>query len=246
MTAPDLSGAAAYLAGIADRLAALTTTQTDAIGAAAAACVDTMRRDGLIYIFGTGHSHLMAEEGHYRAGGLACVVPILASSVMLHEGAVVSGTLERMSGLADPLLGRYPIGPEDTLFVFSNSGVNAVPVEAAKHGRAKGAKVIAITSIAYSQAAAAGRPILADNADIAIDNQGPPGDASVTPAEGLSVGPVSTVLGAAILNAVLAEAVTRMVQAGETPPAYISANMPGAKARNEALVAHYRARNPHL
>lgn len=246
MTSTALSGAAAYLAGIADSIAALTATQSEAIGAAAAACVDTIRRDGLIYIFGTGHSHLMAEEGHFRAGGLACVVPILASSVMLHEGAVVSGALERMAGLAAPLLGRYPIGPADTLFVFSNSGVNAVPVEAARHGRDKGATVVAVTSIAYSQAAAAGRPTLAETADIAIDNQGPPGDALVTAAEGLTVGPVSTVLGAAIWNAVLTEAVARLAASGEVAPAYISSNMPGSKERNAALVERYRTRNPHL
>jgi uncharacterized phosphosugar-binding protein len=246
MTAPALSGASAYLAGIADRIAALAATQGAAIGAAAEACVETIRRDGLIYIFGTGHSHLMAEEGHFRAGGLACVVPILASSVMLHEGAVVSGVLERMTGLADPLLSRYPIGPDDTLFVYSNSGVNAVPVEAARYGKARGARVVAVTSIAYSKAAAAGRETLAEIADIAIDNQGPPGDASVTAAEGLIVGPISTVLGAAIWNAVLTETVARLAQSGEVAPAYISSNMPGSKDRNAALVERYRTRNPHL
>jgi len=113
MTSTALSGAAAYLAGIADRIADLTATQSEAIGAAAAACVETIRRDGLIYIFGTGHSHLMAEEGHFRAGGLACVVPILASSVMLHEGAVVSGALvesdraHRRRSTLDPLTGLF-------------------------------------------------------------------------------------------------------------------------------------------
>jgi uncharacterized phosphosugar-binding protein len=188
----------------------------------------------------------MAEEGHFRAGGLACVVPILASSVMLHEGAVVSGVLERMTGLADPLLSRYPIGPDDTLFVYSNSGVNAVPVEAARYGKARGARVVAVTSIAYSKAAAAGRETLAEIADIAIDNQGPPGDASVTAAEGLIVGPISTVLGAAIWNAVLTETVARLAQSGEVAPAYISSNMPGSKDRNAALVERYRTRNPHL
>ncbi|WP_442185466.1 SIS domain-containing protein, partial [Rhizobium leguminosarum] len=51
--------------------------------------------DKRVYVFGTGHSHMLAEEVHYRAGGLALTVPVLVGSAMLHEGAVISSVYER-------------------------------------------------------------------------------------------------------------------------------------------------------
>ena len=87
---------------------------------------------------------------------------------------------------------------------------------------------------------------LGDLANVVIDNQGPRGDALVPLPNGLRTGSGSTVTGAFILNAVLAETVTRLVALGIDPPVYISSNMPDAEAHNERLVARYRARNPHL
>lgn len=245
MTAPT---AAAYLADLADRIARLDAANGDALDRAAAAIVAAVRADRLVYVFGTGHSHMMAEEAHYRAGGLACTVPILATATMLHEGAVASTRVERMGGIAEVVLGRYPIGPGDVLLVASNSGVNAVPVEAAEIGKARGASVIAITSQDYSRQAAKGRRRLADVADVVLDNGAPPGDAVMAvPDSALRVGPVSTALGAALLNAVLAEAAVRLAGDGKGPaPIYLSANMPGAADVNAALVERYSKRNPHL
>lgn len=237
----------AYLALAAEALAKLHIGQEAAFDAAADAITTALSADRLIYLFGTGHSHMLAEEGHYRAGGLAAVVPILTPALMLHEGAVESTRRERESGLAAEILARYPIEANDVLIIFSNSGVNAVPVEAAEYGRCAGARVIAVTSDAYSRAAAAGRTRLFDIADIAIDNRTVPGDAGFQAAEGQpAVGPLSTVIGAAILNALLAEAVARMARAGSDAPIYVSANMPGAKDRNATLVARYQGRNQHL
>ncbi len=235
-----------FLADLAARIAALRTEQATAIEAAAAACAEAAAADRLIYVFGTGHSHMMAEEGHYRAGGLACVVPVLAAPLMLHEGAAAGTRFERTAGLAAIILDRYPIGRGDVMLVFSNSGVNAMPVEAARIGRERGATVIAVTSDAYSRMAAQGRERLPDVADIVIDNGAPPGDAVVALADGRRAGPVSTAIGAAILNAVLVEAAARLLAAGGDPPVYVSANMPGAAERNAALFARYRGRNPHL
>lgn len=239
--------AAAYLADLAARIAALLEGNAESIAAAADAVVRTAGRDGLVYLFGTGHSHMLAEEAHYRAGGLAFAVPVLAGALMLHEGAVASTALERLPGIAAAVLGRYPIGGNDVLVVASNSGVNAAPVEAAEIGRARGACVIAVTSEAYSRAAANGRRRLAELADIVLDNGAPAGDAVLgVGAGGMRVGPVSTAIGAALLNAVLAEAAARLERSGAAAPVYLSANMPGATETNAALIARFRPRNPHL
>ena len=47
--------------------------QRQQILASAESISNVMLADGLIYVFGCGHSHILAEETFYRAGGLACV-----------------------------------------------------------------------------------------------------------------------------------------------------------------------------
>jgi uncharacterized phosphosugar-binding protein len=236
--------ARAYLADLAARIAdpALAAQLEPAIAAVVAA----VQADRLVYVFGTGHSHLLALDLHYRAGGPAYVVPVLDERLMLHQGAMASTDRERMSGAAAEALSRYPLVAGDVVIIISNSGVNAAPVEAADLAKSLGARVIALTSRAYSQAAARGRPTLASRADIVIDNALPPGDALVAlPASGLKAGPGSTAVGAAILQALFAEAAARLAVAG-VPLIFLSANMPGAAENNRELVARYGPRNPHL
>lgn len=238
-----------YMTRVRASLQTLVSTQMHLILLAADKVAETLRKDGLVYLFGTGHSHLLAEEGHYRAGGLAAACPILTPDLMLHEGAVESTVQERTIGLSEGLLAQYAPTTQDVMFIFSNSGVNAVPVEMAMAAKARGMTVIAVVSLAYSTSLTPrvhGKKLI-DLADITLDNQGPAGDAiiDIIP-NGLRAGPISTVTGAFLLNAVLVEAMQRMVDAGQTPPVYISANMPGAAEHNAALVERYRRRNPHL
>lgn len=235
-----------YLDSLCKRLSALKSDAAKPITEATDAIVETARRDGLAYVFGTGHSHMLAEEVHYRAGGLALAVPILASATMLHEGAIASTTMERTKGIVQPIFDRYDITSDDVLFVASNSGVNAAPLEAARIGKAIGCTVIAITSVAYSTETANGREKLADLADIVIDNGTPPGDAIVElPGTELKSGPASTAIGMAIINAIFAQVAHRLAEDGH-PPIYLSANMPGAKENNRTLVERYAKRNRHL
>lgn len=240
--------AQAYLDVVQDRLNTLLESQSAALAEAVEAVSSALLNDRMIYLFGTGHSHMLAEEGHYRAGGLAAVCPVLFSMLMLHEGAVLSTQLERTSGLAKGLLDRYQPEAGSVLIIFSNSGVNALPVELALTARERGLKVVAVVALRYAASVPTGPAghKLADVADIVIDNQGVPGDALMRLPSGYAVGPLSTIAGAFILNAILAEACVRLEAQGLTPPVFISGNMPNASAHNAALVARYRARNPHL
>ncbi|PKA39092.1 SIS domain-containing protein [Rhizobium sullae] len=236
----------AYFSNLIGRLEVLKKSLEEPMAKAAAAILDAARNDKRVYVFGTGHSHMLAEEVHYRAGGLAFTVPVLVGSAMLHEGAVISSVYERTEGLVRPVLERYGMQPGDVIVIASNSGVNAAPIEAADYGREIGAKVIAITSLAYSSAIANGRRRLADIADVVLDNGLPPGDAVLDLAgSGLKVGPVSTAVGATVLNAIFAEVAAELSKSGDAP-VYLSANMPGAAAVNQQLVKKYRPRNPHL
>lgn len=229
-------GGLRYLAVVADLLARLQQEQWPAIQEAADAVAQALRQGRDIHAFGTGHSHMLAEELYYRAGGLVRVRPILFDGLMLHPDARLSTDLERLPGLAAALLERHPIAPADVVVVASNSGRNAVVVELATLVRDRGATVIAVTSLRHATSpqtrSDALRP-LHEIAHIVIDNGGVVGDATVDlPGTGSRVGPTSTVIGAAALNAVVVEAADRLARSGHAPEIYVSANAVGGDAAN--------------
>jgi uncharacterized phosphosugar-binding protein len=211
---------------------------------------EVLRAERLVHVFGTGHSHMLAEEGLYRAGGLAPVNAILESGLMLHEVAAVSTRLEKLPGYSPIVADKYGFEEGDLLIVISNSGVNAAPVEMALLAREAGLKVLAICSVAYSKSVEPRRGVSArlyEIADLTLDNLGERGDAVVeVDGTGLKVGPTSTVIGATLLNAVFVEATCTLAAEGVEPPVYRSSNMPGASEHNRRLVERFRGRIRHL
>ncbi|WSU85601.1 SIS domain-containing protein [Streptomyces globisporus] len=204
-------------------------TQAGPISEAGQALGSAIASGRQIWAFGTGHSHMLAEEIYFRAGGLAGVRPVLEPSLMLHEGPEKSSELERLTGLADVLLNTHPVTAGDIVIVASNSGRNAVPVEFAAGARERGAIVIAITSMAHAEAVASRVPDgrkLYQVADIVIDNCGIPGDACI-PVEGTEhrTGATSTVTGALIIQAIVCEAVAALRQKGVDVPLLRSNNL---------------------
>ena len=216
---------------------------------AAAQMATTIAQDGRIFIFGTGHSHMMAEEAFFRAGGLAPVVPIFSSALMLHEKPNFSSRLERTGGLAVVLLGEYQVRPGEMILIFSNSGVNRLPVEMAIKAKVSELFVVSVSSLAYARMAPMS-PLgkrLDEVADIAIDNYGEPGDALVQIQEtDWHVGPSSTISGALIWNCLVTECVVRLYASGVPLPVFASLNMPGAAEHNAELLDKWRMYNPHL
>jgi uncharacterized phosphosugar-binding protein len=235
-----------------DRLQAVLATalreEARNVRRAAEVVATTFSAGGVLYIFGSGHSHMFAEEAFYRAGGAVRVCPVLKPPYMLHEGAVRSTLLERETGHAGDVLSSYRLEPDrDCLLVASNSGANALPVEVASSAKANGLPVIAITSRAYARAVQRPGPRLHDVADVVIDNHCPPGDALIELADDLPpTGPASTVVGLALLNSLVVEACAIQLARGEHPEVFLSANMPGAAPHNEKAVAALSARVPHL
>lgn len=222
--------------------------ELSAIRAAAELVADCFAVEGIFYIFGSGHSHMFGEEAFYRAGGAVRVCPILKPAHMLHEGAVHSTVLERRSGLAESVLDGYRLdGDHDVLLVASNSGANALPVEVAQAAKDRGLPLVAITSRRYATAIERPGPRLHDLADVTIDNHCPPGDALVDLGPGLpSAGPASSVVGLALLDAVIVEALGIQLRRGERPEVFMSANMPGAVEHNRESVSRMSPLIPHL
>lgn len=204
-------------------------TQLGAIRLAAGLVADALAGGKRFWVFGTGHSHALAEELYGRAGGLADVRAILEPGLMLHEGLQKSSLLERLPGLAGVLLEINQLESGDVVLIASNSGRNAVPVEFALGARERGAQVIALTSMAHTTATtsrAPGGQRLFETADVVIDNCGVPGDALVeVPGSPERTGATSTMIGAMLLQALTVEVVTRLAERGETPNVLRSLNV---------------------
>jgi len=216
---------------------------------AAAWLGDALVAKKFLYAFGTGHSHLLAEEIFYRAGGLATACPILDERMMLHKDAIEATYAEREQGYAAKLLDLYPVERGDVLIVASNSGRNAVPIEMALEGRARGMRVIAIVNVAHSKVWGSRHPsgkTLAEVAELCIDNGGIPGDAC-TPIEGFSqlVGSPSTATGAMIINLIIVQGIENALQHGGAPEVFISSNSNGDD-HNDRLLQKYKSRVRHL
>jgi uncharacterized phosphosugar-binding protein len=244
--------AKAYLDSAITLLREVLETQREAIEEAGRLCAEAIAGGGLIHVFGTGHSHILAEEGYDRAGGLLAVNPILVGDLMLHEGGLRSGPLERLSGLAEVILNHEPVRRGDVLVVASNSGRNAAPVEMAQLARERGVKVVGITSLQHSGSVPSRTPggrRLFEVVDVVIDNRGVPGDA-VLPVpgarEGMRMAATSTVTGAAIIQAILAETVARLAATGAEVPILMSANVEGADEHNERQLRRLGPRVPSL
>ena len=82
------------------------TTQAEGIEQAAKLVANSLAQDGMLYVFGCGHSHIIGEDLFYRAGGTAAVCAMLDSDLMLHTGAAKSSVYEKMTGLAQPVFER--------------------------------------------------------------------------------------------------------------------------------------------
>ena len=96
-----------YYTVACEQLEKVFTAQRAAIEQASAWLGEALANDRWLYAFGTGHSHILAEEIFYRAGGLAHAVPILDDLLMLHKQAIEATYLERKQGYADELLKHY-------------------------------------------------------------------------------------------------------------------------------------------
>lgn len=210
----------------------------------------SIENGGIIQLFGCGHSHILTEEVFYRAGGLVPIKPILFEPLMLHEGAMRSSQLERKNDYAQNFLTEHEIKENDIVFVLSTSGRNPVPVDVAQYAREKGAFVIGLTSLEYSQSQPSRHKSgkhLYNSVDLVINNYSAKGDAILSYDKvKVPFAPTSTVIGAAILNSIFAEAIKLMADHNFEPPIFLSGNMEGSDAHNEALVKKYEKRIPLL
>lgn len=240
-----------YIDGLTAILQRIKEEQRDNIERAGLVVADALVAGGIIHAFGTGHSHLVADEAFFRAGGIAAVNPILHERLIFLKGALESTRTEQESGFASRLLAAEGVRSVDAGIVVSNSGRNAAPIEMALEMKALGIKVIAITSLEQSMRStsrhSSGKRLF-EVVDVVIDNCVPQGDA-VLELSGLKsrIGPSSTVAGAAIINSIVIEAVSELLRRGETVPVLPSANAEGVSEETlKDLLRGYQSRIRYL
>ena len=233
-----------YLLSAQELLGRVAITQQESVAACIDLFADALASGKMIHTFGTGHSHLLAEEIFYRAGGLAAIYPILDERLMLHKEVVKGSQNERLPGLAQELVNQHPIASGDVVIVISNSGGNQVTIDLVKLAQGLGAKVIAVTSVSHATSKSA-RSNAAEKihhlADVVLDNSGVVGDALVRVAGSpMSAGPTSTVIGGALLQSVVVGTVAECLKRGIQPEIFLSSNLAGGDENNAAIFDKYR------
>lgn len=231
--------AGAWLDGGLEALVRLRDTQADNIALAAEWCADAIAADGLVHLFGSGHSRIPVEEMFPRYGSYPGFNPIVELSTTFHTQIVGNNGqrqamfIERVPGLAEVILENYTFGANDVYLGFSVSGSSAVPVEMLTGAKRRGMRTIAVTSAGQGGE-------MATQADLVIDLQVPNGDA-VVGLEGtdIAVGPVSSLLYVAVVNEIKVQVAGRLLALGKMPPVLTGAAVVGQQRSDELFTEAY-------
>jgi uncharacterized phosphosugar-binding protein len=249
MPSPPLAAAERYYRAALDRLGRLLDGQRDALDRAAALCTEAIARDGLVHLFGCGHSRMLCEEMTPRQGCFVGWHTLVELALTYHNpivgpnGLRQSLHLEKTPGYAEQILRNFAFGPHDVLVVISTSGIREVIVEMAEGAKRRGLPVIGVLSRAHCEQAkpahASGKKLL-DVADVVLDNGAPVGDSLLQLEGGAGkTGPFSTVGGALVMNLLRCEVAQRLVDRGIEPVFLPSHQVVGSQSVEEQLEYFY-------
>ena len=234
-----------YLSHIRRILDQIEHESVPALQEAAELMAEALRSKHLIYAFGCSHANLVACEMVYRTGALVPINLIDAPGLALDLRPLSLGSqMERYPQYGRDLIAATNLGTDDLLILHSVSGRNTVTIDMAVEARQRGAKVIVITSLEYSQSVpsrhASGKRLF-ELGDVVLDNYGESGDACLD-YESLpsKAAPTSTVIGATLVNMLLELTCDILESEGIEIPVFQSANMPGGDDYNARIMAKHR------
>ena len=227
----------------------IRSTERENILKEARIIADQVKQDKLVYVFGPGgHSNLAAMEIFFRAGGLFHINAMINQETMISAGALKSMQVERLPGYGKLVVEDYNIGEGDLLWVVNAYGINSATIDAALTAKARGAKVIGVSSIGHASTCPLDHPArhpskqnLHDVVDAHVDCKVKLGDA-VLELPGLTqkIGALSTFANAYIMNSIVVEAINMLVNEGIEPPIWRSGNCPGGDEWNNQFIDRFR------
>ena len=240
-----------YLQNVQSKIDAIETSQAANLARAGAMIADAYHADRLIHVYGGGgHTVMMVCEMFFRAGGLANVNPVFGHDISPLCQATNYIQIERITGYGACLIRYYDLKQDDLLIVFHNIGYNPTTIDAVEEAKARGARIIAVSSSDWQKKLPRDHHIrhpskkhLFEYADLAIDDMNPYGDADFY-IEGFDVpvAPTSTIIDSYIAHRMVIEAVAEMKRRGLEPPIFRSANLPEGDAFNARLLERYKPR----
>ena len=225
-------------------------SQRQQISEVAGVFSEAIKESRSIWAFGCTHAAAMAAELYYRAGGLIPIKGIFGPGLWLDQQPVTrTSYLEGLEGYGKAILSDLDLKANDVAIVISTSGRNAVPIEVALECKAKGLYVLGLTSVPYSKAVysrhSSGKRLF-EVVDSYIDNGVPAGDAlldySTNDGSSIRACPGSTVTGAVLLNAVVAEVIGDLIESGFDPPVFVSGNLDGGTEQNRKRMETWSSR----
>lgn len=240
-----------YFNAVVDALKQVEQTQGENLKAAAVLMADAIERDRLIHVYaGGGHTTLCMGEMFFRAGGLACINPMMETGLSVFNQALKYLELERTVNYGAAIVKYFNLQKDDVLIIFHNIGINPATIDAAMQAKEDGAKIIAVSSSHWQNESPEDSPIrhpskknLFDLADVCIDDLNPVGDA-VTHVEGVreAMAPTSNIVDFYIAHRLELETAAECVRRGIEVPVWHSANAEGGDAANKAYLNKYMGR----
>ena len=216
---------------------------------AARICSNCINNDGVIQVFGTGHSVGFGMELRNRVGNLVPVHQldmsdfVIRKMVSLEEFKNPYSLFERKEGIAEQLYNLYDIHKQDVFIIISNSGINGVVVDLAILAKEKGHPIIVVTSWQHTSSEISRHPSgykLYELADVIIDNCGPKGDAFLETGNGEEkIGSVSSITGALIAQVFTQECILLLE---EPLPIWHEEISTYDKEHNETMYNKYKGR----
>jgi uncharacterized phosphosugar-binding protein len=212
---------------------------------------ETLQGEGLIHLYGSGHSVLPCQETFPRYGSYLGFNPLTDPRVIWHNVLGAGGVrellwLERTERYAEKFLDHQPLNPGDSIVIFGHSGRNSSGIDAALYAKRRGLFVVAVTSTHNLDKAAShsSGKRLADAADAVIDTRAPIEDA-VVPVDGWSrpVGGSSTVLAMIMMHELLARTAQKLADRGIELPTFASPTIDGVTLHDtDVIYGQYRER----
>ena len=233
----------------------IENTQLENIKAAALLMADSIEKKKWVHTFGCGHATIPVEEMYPRIGSFVGFHPILElpltffTQIIGQMGIHQFLFLERAEGYGVEIMKNYDFDSEDTMWLFSHTGINAVNIDIALEAKKRGMKVIVYGSSSASEGKttrhSCGKTLF-ELADVVVDSCVQLEDASVPLKNHFDkVGPLSTLGFITLVWMTITTIAEILEERGVTLYIHPSHNVPGdttARERLDEAISEYKKR----